>query len=317
VLGSLGQRAAAAAPALVEKLRDDHLRTAAAVALGSLGAGAVPAVLEALRDPDWSTRHGAAQALVRLAENTEEEGATGLDWKPFAVFGALKEMLGDELGLARMVAAEALGKLGRVGGVPVSQIVALLREPDARVRWGAAQALVLCGGKAGPEAAPLLLQTLRDEKPFVRAPSARALGVVHGDPAAIVPALIEAVGDEAYSEIPGAAADGLAELIRGGDGTTILPILLEKLRTESGEDTRTFIATAVSMLVSSHTSLVPALVKALADGKLTGPVVDILGRVGPAARAAVPELRKIASGKDDAFQAAVARAIALIERTGE
>ena len=132
-LGRLGPAAQAAVPALLGALRDRRnslVRAMAAEALAQVGARSAEAIdglVSALRDPNGDVRVAAIQALIRLAP------ADG------SVVSRLAEALeGDRDWLARVRAAEALGKLGRA---PMPALEKALQDDVEDVRQAAAQAL--------------------------------------------------------------------------------------------------------------------------------------------------------------------------------
>jgi HEAT repeat protein len=159
---------------LVEKLKDsdENVRTGAADALVGIGTKVIPLVKEAMNDADL--RKAACDVLVRLKEPSVP---------------ALAELLqtGDQD--VRMVAAEALGKIGSKKATP--SLLKAMGDIQAVRRIAISSLCAICD----PRCADPLIQVLggnRDDGE-VRARAARALSVI-GGPKAIA-ALTGALGD--------------------------------------------------------------------------------------------------------------------------
>jgi HEAT repeat protein len=138
-LGTLGDRGAVSA--LQEAARSQHvgLRASAIEALGRLGGDdAAPLYLEKLRDEAAGVRRAAAWALGELRDSSATD--------------SLVVRLGDaqEHVLVRRTAAWALGRVVP-DSIAVAQLVKALEDPDAQVRWNAAQALGRAGASAVDE----------------------------------------------------------------------------------------------------------------------------------------------------------------------
>jgi HEAT repeat protein len=129
-------------PRLVADLRDPdpHLRMGAADALGRVGPPALPAAREMAqllaREDDPRVINEVDFALPRLGP-AAAAGAAGL--------------LGDSRPEVRRRAANALFHFGPAGRSAAPPLVAALRDPDAKVRDAAAEALGQVGGDAAVE----------------------------------------------------------------------------------------------------------------------------------------------------------------------
>jgi len=164
LLGSLGEQALPAVPALIHALRagEPGVRGICAIALGRVGDGAAQAItplLEATSDPD---------ARVRVAAAIGYCGVTGdrIRMLPIVIEGALS---GEDA--ARFVAVNAC----RVFGEPaISSLTARLGAEETPIRAAAARAL----GEVGPQARtarPALYELLKDPDSSVRAAAEAAL----------------------------------------------------------------------------------------------------------------------------------------------
>lgn len=136
-LGTLGERAAAAVPALVTALDrpEGFDRGGAATALGRMGAAAaaaLPALAAGLDSEDPERRWKAARAVGRIAEGSGHAAD---------VVEPLRRALGDPDERVREQAARALGRLGRAANPAAEDLATAARDPVASVREAAEDAL--------------------------------------------------------------------------------------------------------------------------------------------------------------------------------
>jgi len=133
-LGSMGDEAAPAVPPLAEGLKDKNawVRHAVVRALDSIGPATLNVLIEALKEAE--VRWAAADILGGMREKA----------KPALL--ALIRALKDEEAESRMVAAEALGKIGDQAAV--APLIEALKDENREVRWWAAEAL----GRIGEDA---------------------------------------------------------------------------------------------------------------------------------------------------------------------
>jgi HEAT repeat protein len=125
---------------VVDKLLDyegdgsDGARVVAAQMLGECGhlaRSAVPALLKRLKDPEEDARVSAAEALLKIDPETH--------WN--AGMGVLLDELKNHDVLIRILAAEALGRLGPRAKEAAIALETVERDPEPEVRQAAAQAL--------------------------------------------------------------------------------------------------------------------------------------------------------------------------------
>ena len=247
---------------------------------------AAPALALALRHGEPLVRYGAARALGTMAGGRNWVAT----WMGSSAYPALRGKICDEDEQVRRAVADSLGMVVKYGQLPVEGVVDLLRDADACARLGGAQALALCGERAGPEAAPLLLQALKDREAAVRAPAALALGVVPVAPGAVVPALIEALGDKTTPDITRAAATVLAEL--GVAGAPAAPALVNVVRGKNAEDQRAALKALWAQRSASVSHQVAALGHAIRDPAraVRDAAAPMLRELGLQARELVPAL---------------------------
>lgn len=176
MLGTHGDRATAAVPALLEALADPdpHVQTTIVRALGQIAPGdpAVVAEMTARLGGPLSLealavlrRAGGAatparQNLLRLLTRADSAAQQALAAEVLGRIGrgdravalALLGVLNEANGAVRLQATEALGRIGHAGDGVVQGLVGRLRDPDPLVRQAAAGAL----GRLGPAARPAL-----------------------------------------------------------------------------------------------------------------------------------------------------------------
>jgi HEAT repeat protein len=178
-----------AVPVLVEVLQKDdnaEARWKAADLLGRLGPdgrqmpAALSALTAALRDTNPHVRAVAATALSSL-------GPAGPEAIP-----ALQDLLATPDCLP---ALRALAQYGPDAAPAMGKIVPLLRhEGDSEIRWNAARTLAKIG-PAAKEAAPMLVEAMKDPEPLVREHAAEALGCIGPEAKETIPELVKALKD--------------------------------------------------------------------------------------------------------------------------
>jgi HEAT repeat protein len=281
---------APAAPGLVAALKDNPKEQRIEVTLVRLGKAAVPALREVLSDEKQA--ESAAHVL-------------GLIGPPAA------EAVPDLIALlqrrsfptaAREEAAFALGRIGEPNAEIVPALVVALKDGKMEVRRQGADALGWIGPAAG-EAVPALVAALKDDEPEVAKKACQALSFV-GE-ASATSALLEAFQSD-RTEIVVAAGRALWRL--GAKAEAVLPALLSLAQgpLDKTEGAR-------NLLASFGPLTVPILMNALGDDEAARreTAAEVLGRIGPPARPAVPAL--IAALKDKSSSVSLISAIALAE----
>jgi len=189
ILQRIGPGAEAAVPALVEALADGGdwwMKRNALAALGAIGpraGAALPAVIEAMDDAEERHRAAAAIASGRIA------GWTG------RAIDIVAESVRSREPMVYREAALTLQELGPSAVVAIPQLLAVLRDPDARWPHFAVQALEAIG-PAAVVAVPELIPTLADARHFVRFQAASMLARLGPAAEAAIPALRDRVAKE-------------------------------------------------------------------------------------------------------------------------
>src|SRR4051794_21047534 len=161
---AMGEKAAAAAPALVEMLavNNEDVRLAAAIALGKIGSAAVKPLDKAVRSGDPDVRFYAVWALAFVGPPAR------------AATPSVAAALSDTSAQVRRKAAYALGRIDADAKVVVPALVTALHDPDADVRQAAEGALP----KMGKAAVPALLRALANDKPGAHLQAIAVLGAI-------------------------------------------------------------------------------------------------------------------------------------------
>jgi HEAT repeat protein len=311
-----------AVEALIEALRGEDLRLydPAAEALGKIGPKAVeaiPALIRSIRDHEerqgrlrgeelshWRRFVTAEQALLRI----------GIHTRPAVPY--LATLAEDEDYYVRMRAMVALRQIGPDAQTAVQALVRQLFSKDETTRGLAADALGSIGRGAG-DAAPALgkalsgasnnydrignalarigkpavasLKTaLGDKDEWARAVAAEALGKIGPDARDAVPELAAALGDPSL-RVRHHAAVALGKI--GPEAKPVVPALTKALR--DADDVAICAALALVQIdPAAIETAVPALIGALERGMDSRSAAEALARLGPAAKRAVPSLRR-------------------------
>jgi len=162
--------------------------------------------------------------------------------------------------------------------------------PPARLRAYAARGL----GLLGPEAAaavPDLIEALHDRDDWVRSAAAGALGGIGPEARAAVPALINGLND-AVNHVQLGCVIGLKGAAQ--DSPEVMPVFRELL-SDPDSNIRSWTALALGGMTVEQETAIKYLEETLqnedgTNGNVRGSAVDSLGRIGPAASSAVPQL---------------------------
>lgn len=280
-LGRLGWLARDALPALVGVLRDEEakVREAAAQAVGQMGPEALPALTGMLAHTDKYVRRNAVWALGRL----------GPAARP--ALPALCRGLSDPDPRTASGAAQALGNMGAAGAESVPQLAEAMRGTNIVLCRLAAKAL----SQIGPPALATLITHLQHTDPFVRGESALALGWMGPAGRAAVPFLARVVRGRG------------SHLLR--DDTPPPPGSLDReTYTAQTEDEDGRHSGAVTPVVPPST-----VDESSPEETCRVYAAQALGRMGPAAAAAVADLRAAVRAGPNGLRQAARQALRLIQ----
>jgi HEAT repeat protein len=294
--------------------------------LGPDAAPAVPALTAVLKAPPPAPRLAAAIALRNvLALPNIHKAATlrlptadalrSMSPQVQAAEAALTGALQDADAAVRLIAAETAvhTRPGERNLVPT--LLDLLKAPAGPDRARAARALRVLGPGARAAVPQLIAMVVKDADFSAQTEAAATLGRIGPEAAPAVPVLIAALR---HGSNP-AAIDALGGI--GPGAKEAVPVLINELtRIRKCVDTA---PQAAAALVKIGKAAVPELVGALQSqgsaqdaGRVQmrrWAVVDLLGSMGPEAKAAVPALRELLKDRDEALRKQVARALERIE----
>lgn len=243
--------------------------------MGSLAALAVPALIKAMSDEEWTTRSNVAEALGEIGPKATT-----------AMPALIRLLQHDDNSLVQANAVQALGKIGDLKAVPI--LIAALENEDDTVRSNAIAAIETFGPKA-KAAVPALVRTVQNDKANGWG-AAKALGTVDVEGIS-VPVLIDALGDK-NSTMRRFAAYGLQGM--GRKATAAERVLHDGLR-DSDPGVRVAAAAAYWSITGKTEDAVRTLQSVLQktdDWAARMWAADALAEIGPAAKAAVPDLMR-------------------------
>ncbi len=285
-LGALGPAAEGAIPHLIRamKLVGSRSSAAASVSLARIGAPAAPELVKLLNDdrPRLQTRVVEVLGLTRAA--------------PELAVPAMLELL--QRNVPTMLQLATLRALREYGAAATKPLIAMLNAKTSDKRARGLDLLYLVD-LAAPEAVPVVVELLRQDRTPVRRRAAQALGRVGRTSPAAVPALQTALADE-EPEVQRAAIVALGEL------APHVPAAFKALAALSSiEKDDAMRATVVAMLGHKRMTprakeVLPFLEAALKD-KASAVVANAVmgfGQIGAAARASIPALNAARERED-------------------
>ena len=202
----------------------------------------------------------------------------------------LIKQLGSKDQLARYQAVHALADLGPGAKDAVPDLVKALSDADPELRSSAATALAAIG-PAAKEAGLALVARLKDEVPDVRSHAAHALGNIGAVNEAVVPELVRTTADE-DPNVRRTAVRAIQKIKPGPD--VVLP-LVEKLLEDKDPSV---VLHALQSMAEVGEKAMPTIIGALGNQKSRYWACVVLAEMGPAAKAAVPELTKVVEDPD-------------------
>ena len=257
------------------------------------------------RDPD--VRKQAASALHEFPAQAGQ------------ITTSLIPLLSDPDSAVRMAAAETLGGFGPQAGAAVPGLIGMLQDPNFLDAESAVQAL----GEIGPAAVaavPSLIPFLKDTNSLLVDSAVVAVGKIGPGALDAAPYLLDILKSDLpfgnWAETRIAAAQSITQV--GGDLQPALLSLVEMTRSHDEKSQQSAIE-LLSMLSPGTPAAIPYLVEVVHNGKANYgynraevKAITALGLFGPAAAAAIPDLRVIAADTEDYFRVYALSALALI-----
>jgi HEAT repeat protein len=299
VVADIGPDAAEAVPELTELLGHEgpEVRLQALVALGEIGAAskpAIPAILAALDGDEFGgVRYAAAYAIGRIGEKDDN------------IQKSLYKAARDDDPILEVLALWALARLNpeKERGVryAAERMAAALKSDNPDLRRAAARALAEFDA---PEdvVAPVLVDALEDADPQV---VGNALDAI----ASLGPKILDKVGNALKDEQRRHHAVRVIYRM-GQDAAPAVPALVEALGEEAEDEDdvqfRCEVQFALSALGPAAVAAVPQLIESLSsdDKEVRGTACFALGKIGPDAKQAVPAIQQRLSELDEADKVA-------------
>lgn len=289
-------------PDLIRTLRGkapaDRVRAARDLGrLGWLARDAMPALVAAVDDDDAKVREAAAQAV----------GQMGPEALP-----ALVRMLDHDDKYVRRHAVWAMGKLGPLARPALRDLGAALKDADPRAASGAAQALGNLGTD-GAEAVPLLAEAMRGTNIVLCRLAAKALSQIGP------PALSTLIAHLQHTDPFVRGESALALGWMGPAARSAVSFLAQAVRGPRGFDERSAAMKKASDSVFSGAATPPTTAAPDEAGTTEDNcrvyAAQALGRIGPAAARALPDLQTAVHCGSSALRAAAEQAVRMIQGT--
>ncbi|HLJ94892.1 MAG TPA: HEAT repeat domain-containing protein, partial [Gemmataceae bacterium] len=327
-LGRAGAEAKDALPALLRTLQDDSTDTVLAGRIGSVieqiaGSEGVEGLVKTYGSATRTTRPRIQQALAHAGPAGAAHVAKLLDDPDQAVRGMAIRILGrpgretaefvpalikavkDKDSYVRREAVRAMGQIGSPAQAAIPALKELLKSEPPIDRIAVAEALAYVEPHS-PAAVSALVELVKEPDNSVRRQAIQALGRIGPKEPAVQKVLSEAVGS-ADAELRMDAA--LAMAYMGGQAKEVLPVLLDVIQTRN-HPLRIRALEAVARLGPPSEMTLSALVRGLwEEGASRIKASEVLGRMGSAAKSAVPSLRELLKVAD--LDSRLAAAVAL------
>jgi len=333
-LGLFGPEAAVAVPDLIAALQDKDkwVRSAAAGALGDIGPkarAAVPDLIKGLNDPDTNFQLGCVIGLKGAAQDSPE--VIPIYWKllsdpdsntrawTVSALGAMQveqetatkllvDTLQDENDNVRSSAAASLGQIGPAAASAVPQLQRLLETEEQRADnplselacWKILEALEKMG-PAARAAVPMLTNRLNSANPMISAYAASALWAIEPHNPLSIPCFMEKLtpgGDHPSNSAQYWSLIALARI--GPEGRAALPLVRNLLGLNNPQNQMAAAVAAwkidpsgpppIELLENTFHSRVHIMNRRTA--------IQLLGELGPPARAAIPTLIEATKAPD-------------------
>jgi HEAT repeat protein len=276
-------RAKHCVPALVKCLAEEDERIAnfAMWGLTNCGPPAVKPLIECLTSKNPLARKNTATTIFQISWTRPEVNVE-------EARAPLRKLLGDPDASVRQESAAALGQIGDTDPSTVDQLVELVKSSIVTDRIAGLRTMFLFRHNEEVRERvrfykDVIVQSLQDEESQVRIQAIVALEVSGLAPTDMVPLFLHALEDSTV-DVRGAAVSGFLNFPNEIDRSAAVPKLIQLLGTDQENLTR---------------------------------VCELLGKIGPKAKEAVPALRKALQSLEVSVVASAAKALWLIDKQSD
>jgi HEAT repeat protein len=317
-LGDIGPAARPAVPKLVELLSQDHLPKSLATeiikTISHIGPGAgeaVPILLKIFDDEESELRPDAAWALAQI-------GVTEAVPRFFREMTRSEPTDSDLASVLPMAVLILNPANDAIYNVARKRATSLLEHESSLVKQMAAGALASSGKRAAP-AVPQLTAGLEDPDPEVRGAFLATLAAIGPDAEESLPGVIKALADPVYPVRYSASYT----VGRIGTAAKVTAPLLEQNLQDQDPLLRFASAWALVQVEPQRPDLAPLCLESFRWGlKYPNPRIRMeaaqaLGKLGPNAASAMPDLEAAAKEADPIFRAAAEEALRQIQDQSE
>jgi len=317
-LERMGQRAAAAVPALVDALDNNpELSPFVANALGAIGtkaSAAIPSLAAKMREKNPRQQYLYAWTLAQIGPKS---------------LPPLTKALKDRDATLQKLAADALGRMGLGAEPALSDLALLVGHKNESLRVSALSAFAsicstgmgmfkkvgLCDKDRVDRLKPVIEKGLEDGSPSVLNAAARSVGALGIVDAAMIPALTKILAEHPDKEGRRNAAESIGWM--GPEALSSVPALKNAL-SDPDEHVRTYAAWALGRIGSQARASVDALLrraKASTDQEREV-AIDAIGKIGGGAASAFPYVLELFKGKDERLSRLAAAVLPRISPKG-
>lgn len=285
-------------PAIIEMLPDNDtvVQAAASQALQDLGAKAVPYLKPYLESEDPAKYSYGCEAIRLIGEPAKE-------YLPLLI----QQLQGEDTRRDRS-SVGALRGLGEHGLPALDEVIKRLDSSNFHVQYEACRAIAAMGPKAA-KAGPRLVEMVRDGIPSTRSNAMLALGAIGPQPDYDVVKILNEKLSAFLLIDKQRALEALAMI--GPEAQDALPEI-ERLMNDKSKSAQHYAAYAWWRITGDDKRAVDLLKKLLSSLDFRNEAIEMLSRMGPAAKDAVDDLLKLVNSEDVFVQESAVLALAEI-----
>ncbi|MEO1995319.1 MAG: HEAT repeat domain-containing protein [Planctomycetaceae bacterium] len=288
-IGQLPKRGLVAIPDLIKQLSDvevtreaQEVWIASGRALSSIGSPAIPALIECLRDVESPRYYAAAATIATMTTDVS------------AAAPVLISQLSKTSGQSKWVSLMVLVKTGDAAKPAIPELIKATHDMDFHIQTAACDVLGALGASARP-AVPRLVQLLSHRITSVRGHAAYGLGEIGPVPDQDVVGHLLLGASDKHDFVREKALQALARI--GKQAVSTLPTLQKHLRNVEYAN-RVHAAYAVWRISGHNQEPLQILLQLASERDSDLEAIMMIGRLGPAAGAAVPTMIEYL-GSDD------------------